>query len=212
MHVRLPCRGSRGPRFRGVRAGWVAALALCGMPLAAPARAGSAGGSDASPAPPPVPLENLLRLPAAVPAPEPQPTVGGATRREWLARFHRARADLASARERLDSAQDKLAKLAAGSDSYRPVAPGAQAGASENSPLSYGLREKIRKGREDVAKAKQALEDLRVKANLAGVPADWMSEPAAAQAPRRTRESSSGAPAPEASDALGEPRPSATDR
>lgn len=199
--------------------------------MAAPAWAGSAGndasspavppGNDASPpavplgddaSPPAVPLENLLRLPAAVTAPEPQPTVGGATRKEWLARFHHARTDLASARKRLASAQDKLAKLAAGSDSYRPVAPGAQPGSSENSPLSYGLREEIRRDREDIDKAKQALEELRVQANLAGVPADWMGEPAGERAPLRARESSSGAPAPQASDALGEPRPGATAR
>ena len=52
------------------------------------------------------------------------------------------------------------------------AAPGAGANA-ENSPLSYKLRQDIRRQREDVEQAERALTELRVEANLAGVPEDW---------------------------------------
>jgi hypothetical protein len=87
-------------------------------------------------------------------------------------------ADLATARERLASAQTQLGELAANTESWQVTAPGAAAGAStENGPLSYSLRQEIRRARDDIARAEQAYRELRIEANFAGVPAEWMGAP-----------------------------------
>jgi hypothetical protein len=130
---------------------------------------------DAAPAPSPVPLDALLRLPGSAAPPTEQPSRGGATRKEWEERFARANADLAAARERLASAQTQLGELAANTESWQVTAPGAAAGSSgENGPLSYSLRQEIRRAREDIARAEQAYHELRIEANFAGVPPEWM--------------------------------------
>ena len=56
---------------------------------------------------------------------------------------------------------------------WKVSAPGAQAGAGENSPVDYGLRQEIQRNREDVVRAERKLRDLIVEANLAGVPENW---------------------------------------
>ena len=52
------------------------------------------------------------------------------------------------------------------------AAPGAQPTA-ENSPVSYKLRQEIRRQREEVGRAERRLRELEVEASLAGVPAEW---------------------------------------
>ncbi len=56
------------------------------------------------------------------------------------------------------------------------AAPGAQPTA-ENSPVSYKLRQDIRKYREEVGRAERRLRDLEVEASLAGVPPEWQKAP-----------------------------------
>jgi hypothetical protein len=127
---------------------------------------------------PSVPLDALLKLPTAAAPPTEQQSRAGITKQEWEERFARANADLAAARERLASAQTQLGQLAANTESWQVTAPGGTAGASgENGPLSFGLRQEIRRAREDIASAEQAYHELRIEANFAGVPAEWMGAP-----------------------------------
>jgi hypothetical protein len=126
---------------------------------------------------PPVPLDALFKLPNAAAPPTQQPGRGGIPRKEWEERFARASADLAAARERLATAQAQLGELASDTESWQVTAPGAAAGASENGPLSYSLRQEIRRAREDIARAEQAYHELRIQANFAGVPPEWMGTP-----------------------------------
>jgi hypothetical protein len=39
--------------------------------------------------------------------------------------------------------------------------------------VSYKLRQDIRRQRDEVAQAERVLQELRIEANLAGVPEDW---------------------------------------
>jgi hypothetical protein len=143
--------------------------------VATPASAEDAPKEDATA--PPVPLDALLRLPSATAPPPEQPTRGGTTRKEWEARFARASSDLAAARERLATAQSQLEEMAANTESWQVTAPGPVGAGSEGGPLSYSLRQEIRRAREDIARAEQAYHELRIEANFAGVPPEWMGAP-----------------------------------
>lgn len=154
-------------------------LSLAGPALAQPA-------SEERPAPPPqaaaeagktpaVGLDSLLRLPSK-PAPVAEPRSGGASRQEWQQRFAAARADVASAQQAIDQAQRELGELAGGGTSWQMSAPGAQAG-TEAAPVSFRLRQELRRQREELANAERRLTELEVEANLAGVPQEWIQPP-----------------------------------
>lgn len=160
--------GARAALAAGIGLVWLAAVPLAAEP-----------GPAEDAAPPPVGLDALLKIPRSTPALEGDgERVAGATRSEWEERFAAARGDVAGARRRLSDAQRKLEKLAQNTNDWQMAAPGAPAG-SENSPLSYELRQTIRREREEVERAEKAFEELRVEANLAGVPRAWQ-EPAEA--------------------------------
>jgi hypothetical protein len=147
----------------------LAACLACLLPHAAPA-----DPQEAAAAPPGanVGLDSLLKLPPNSAAPE-QARTGGATRQEWEQRFGTARGDVDAARKALDKAQQELGKLASGTEAWQMGAPGAQAG-TENSPVSFRLRQEIRTQREELARAEKRLSELEVEAKLAGVPDDWI--------------------------------------
>jgi hypothetical protein len=136
----------------------------------------SAGAEDApetevDTAPSPVGLDALLRLPPQSPTPQPESRDLG-DQKEWEARFAAARTDLEAARAALAASQAELDELAADGGAWQMAPPGAGANA-QNSPVSYRLRQDIRRQRGEVAQAERALEELRIEANLAGVPEDW---------------------------------------
>lgn len=145
----------------------VAALGLALVVAAAP-RAGAEEGAP-PPEAPPVGLDQLLKLPDdyGVEAQER----GGATASEWRRRFRDARAEVESARQRLERTQSQLEQLAQDSDQWQMAAPGTSN--PENSPVSYKLREELRRQRAEVVRAERELKDLEVEANLAGVPEAW---------------------------------------
>jgi hypothetical protein len=123
--------------------------------------------------PAPVPLDALFRLPPAAPQTTPSDgRIGGATREVWEERFRAARSDVEDHSAALKRAQAELGEMASGADSWQIAAPGAPAGA-ENSPLSYKLRQEIRRQREELAAAEARLDELRIEANFAGVPEEW---------------------------------------
>ncbi len=155
----------------GRRVGLALASALC---LLAAGASGPSAAEDAHA--PPVGLDALLKLPSGTGVRSSVPLAGGATRNEWLARFDLARLELLGAEQRLATAQQQLGEIAADTSTWQVSAPGGVAGASESGPLSFTLRQEIRRHREDIANAQQALDELRIEANLAGVPVGWTGE------------------------------------
>jgi hypothetical protein len=153
---------------------------LAGLPLRAEPEAEAADPAparapleDAAPKAP-VGLDALLKLPPSGPPPE-APQRGGGGPDEWRARFAAARGELEAAESALAEAQQKLGALASNRDSWQVAAPGAQAG-SDTGPLSFSMRQEIRRQREEVERAQRELDELRIQANLAGVPEAWMTE------------------------------------
>jgi hypothetical protein len=158
-----------------------ATLALiAGAVRADPAQAPPTAPAEKAPA---VGLDSLLKLPPAG-SPVAEPRAGGASRQEWEQRFATARGDVQAARDAIDKAQQELGSLAKGSENWQMAAPGVQAGA-ENSPMSYRLRQELRKQREELSAAERRLTDLEVEANLAGVPEEWTRLPEPATPPKR---------------------------
>jgi hypothetical protein len=150
----------------------ISALLLMLQVAAFPARAEDESKAATDAVPSPVELDALLRLPAQSPAPEPAGAGDRKDRKEWEARFEAARAELELAREQLAASQAELGELALDGNAWQMAPPGVEANA-ENSPVSYKLRQDIRRQRADVDQAERSLMELRIEANLAGVPEDW---------------------------------------
>jgi hypothetical protein len=119
---------------------------------------------------PPVAYDALFRLPSGAGS---DPTENaGLDRKRWEDRFAVVRGDLDQAREALAKTQSELEGIARNTESWQMAAPGAQPTA-ENSPISYKLRQDIRRQREEVGRAERRLRELDVEAGLAGVPLEW---------------------------------------
>ncbi len=130
-----------------------------------------AADGEVEPPPRSVTLDQLLTLPSALPVESGQR--GGQTRAEWNSRFAEAGAAVETAKADLDESLDRLSELAGRTSNWKVSAPGVQAAPSDNSPVNYGLKQEIRRRREEVVRAERALRDLIVEANLAGVPKNW---------------------------------------
>jgi predicted nucleic acid-binding Zn-ribbon protein len=131
----------------------------------------AAGARAAEDAPPPqVDLERLLRLPRSYDASVPR--YGGATQVEWRERFAKAQRDLDLASVALEEVEEELKSMANESSQWQVSAPG-QTQSSETSPLSFRLREEIRRQREEVARAQKRERSLDIEADLADVPEEW---------------------------------------
>jgi hypothetical protein len=133
----------------------------------APGTATTATGES----PPTVTLDRLLTLPTALKVGSVRR--GGATRAEWHSRFSAAEAEVEAANEALEESLDKLDDLAGEASNWKVGAPGVQINPDDETPLSYGLRQEIRRRREDVERTERELRGLRIEANLAGVPEHW---------------------------------------
>lgn len=166
----------------GVALALLAAAAVAAEP-AEPAKP-AAGGAAAPQAGTSVGLDSLLRLPPSG-APAEQPRAAGATRQEWQQRFATAHGDVEAAKKAIDQAQQELEKIVHGTDAWQMSAPGTPAG-TENSPVSYKLRQELRRQREELAAAEKRLTELEVEANLAGVPSDWIAPEATPPPPQDT--------------------------
>lgn len=162
LPIRLPIRIGRPAAGRTLllALGAVAGLALA-LPSAAedPAPAGSGPG-----------LDELLRLPSNLDYGVERR--GGATRSEWRARFAEARLREREAEAALRKAQEELAELGIESEAWTVGPPGVGAGGAD-APLSFQLRQEIKRQEAEVTQARARLRDLEVEANLAGVPREW---------------------------------------
>ena len=57
-----------------------------------------------------------------------------------------------------------------------PPGGGGSGGGPSASPLSFKLRQKLKEDRESLEEAERALRELRIEADLAGVPLDWRGD------------------------------------
>ena len=172
-------------RLRWIALGLLVALAASASAAddAAPAQSGGSA-ADSKPAAgepaqaPPVAYDALFRLPSDTgPAPAPSDETSALDRKRWEERFAAVRGDLDDARAELAKSQSQLESMARKTENWQMAAPGAQPTA-ENSPVSYKLRQDIRRQREDVGRAERRLRELEVEASLAGVPPEWRAAPA----------------------------------
>ena len=97
---------------------------------------------------------------------------GGATRAEWRAQFMEARNSLTKSQADLAKTRHEIEANAADNGSWKMAPPGASLANSE-SPTSFRLTQQLRRDREEVKQAEQALTALDVEANIAAVPEDW---------------------------------------
>jgi hypothetical protein len=126
------------------------------------------GASDVSS---PVGLDKLLRLPKSFDA-KPSRRRGNADEREWKERFSASAAQMAEAESALGTAVSELEEVAGGSGQYSIAPPGANADPTA-SPVSFRLRQQIRRRREAVEEAERDHRALMIEADLAEVPAQW---------------------------------------
>lgn len=119
-------------------------------------------------------LDDLLRLPSGFETQATERPVAGASEEEWRRRFTRAERSIAEAREKLAATKRELDGMAeTGGASQWSVAPPGASAQQSTSPLSFKLRQELQRNREDLETAEKALRELRIEADLAGVPADW---------------------------------------
>ena len=192
------------PGFAGLESGvviqrrkavcWVLGLWVVPIPV------GPALGEGEAASVPAVRLERLYQLPQQLAPRATQAWPGGADREEWEQRFRLAHRELDEATAAIGAAQKELEGMASGGGSWQLAAPGAGAGA-ENSPLSFRLRQELRRQRENQAKARAKLTDLRVEASLAGVPQEWQDAQSASNQDRLGRKKQNAGSAKSAVDA-----------
>lgn len=129
-------------------------------------------------------LDDLLRLPSGFEAKEPGRPVAGASEEEWRRRFARAEKAIGEAQATLAETKQELDGLAGtGGSSQWSVAPPGASEQQSTSPLSFKLRQELARNREALDEAQRALRELKIEADLAGVPAEWRLVAGAPTAP-----------------------------
>jgi len=126
---------------------------------------------ETQPAPPPIGLDQLLRLPSDMQYDVERK--GGIERGEWRERFRKAIGERDDAAKALQESRDQLSEMAAQTDGWNLGAPGTSGSVDPDAPLSFELKQRIRRQRRELDEAKERLRALEVQANLAGIPADW---------------------------------------
>jgi len=128
-------------------------------------------------------LDALLKLPTGYRTQRPSaPSVAGASEAEWRRRFLETRESLSEARQNLAETKHELDTAAASSGgsqwSIAPPSGGGGGGADASaSPLSFKLRQRLRANRSDLEIAERNIRELKIQANLAGVPKSWRGSP-----------------------------------
>lgn len=135
-------------------------------------------------------LERLLQLPSGFIQPNAR-TVAGAGETEWERRFTVVQKRLESAVESLAMTKSKLDSVAdeGGASQWAVAPPGSSGGGGPtNSPLSFKLRQDLLRHRDELDAAEKAVKELRIEADLAGVPMGWRSGDLNTPVPRRIPE------------------------
>ena len=124
-------------------------------------------------------LDALLSVPKDYLQPKGR-VVGGAGEDEWRRRFTQVHKRLERAQTALDETKGALdnAAVGTGGSQWAVAPPGASGGgpSASDSPLSFKLRQELLRNREQLEEAERALRELRIEADLAGVPADWRDD------------------------------------
>ena len=162
-------------------AAWpVAAQETLSAPLQAEAESGGDDAAEAeaearpeTEAPPAtdVELDALLKLPNPLDFREERK--GGAGQSDWRRRFREGQDRIATAKRKLAQVDSQLDEAAESGGSQWQMAPPGQQSSGEVGPLSFKLREDLRRARAEVEEAERAYRALEVEADLAGVPASW---------------------------------------
>jgi len=138
-----------------------------------------------------VELDSLLRLPSGFGSASPR-AVAGAGKSEWRRRFVKADRELLEARTSLNETKRELDEVAldGGSSQWSIAPPGAGGGEPSPgaSPLSFKLRQQLREDRDRIDAKKRALRELRIEADLAGVPKAWRAVNPSPPESSRTRQ------------------------
>lgn len=170
-------RAIQTARLRAFGVWFALALVCSAAPALAEPEAAAEVGAEA------VPLNRLLRLPAGSGVGSQVERHGGHTKPQWQTRFRDAREAHSAATEAIALTREKIEKkvLEDGGGAWRMGAPGLgslqDAGDGGDSPLDYQLTQRLRRNREELARAERELQDLEVEANLASVPPDWRAMP-----------------------------------
>jgi len=147
--------------------------------LVVPLICATAAAADPEAPPENVSLDALLTLPSALPGEASQR--GGLSRAEWRNKFAAVEAEVEAAKADLDASLAKLTEMMGKTSNWKVAAPGVQAAPDEGATTNYGLKQEIRRKREEVERAERKLIDLVVEANLADVPEDWYKQPESPQ-------------------------------
>ncbi len=182
---------SLGGQGRGAglicRLGLVMAIHL-GLPLAsaaddtfsrqdpAPAREEAPEDAPRSAEPAPdVALDDLLKLPNTMSFGNERRAGGSAD--EWRRRFREGRDAIREATDALDEtkrALDEMAEGGGGGGQWQVAPPGSNQ--TELQPMSFKLREEVKRNRARQSEAKKRFRALEIEADLAGVPPEWRGD------------------------------------
>jgi hypothetical protein len=135
-------------------------------------RAAESPPDDASSGLPPedVALDRLLQLPTTMRF--DSESRQGASEAEWRTRFRESLAEIRTADDSLQRSRNELeAASGGGGGSWQMAPPGSSS--TENSPVSFKLREDIRRGKDQVDETQRKHRELEVQADLADVPLSW---------------------------------------
>ena len=141
------------------------------VPSTSPGRIGVPLGVDPG-------IESLLQLPRGFVATSPK-AVAGATETEWRRRFKDAGSALSEARSSLAATKLELEGVAVGggANQWSVAPPGSASDSSPaTSPLSFRLRQQLRGDRARIDSTEKAYRELRIAADLAGVPENWRDQ------------------------------------
>jgi hypothetical protein len=118
-------------------------------------------------------LDALLQIPNGFVTNEPE-EVAGAGESEWRRRFTKADREMAEALASLEATKRELEGLAVGGSSsqWSIAPPGGESGPT-TSPMSFKLRQQLRGDRDLIDIREKAKRELRIEADLAGVPQSW---------------------------------------
>lgn len=158
---------------------WITALALTlGWLLAGSGPAVAEGEQDSPQAKPGAApaLSDLMHVPQGYGLPT-SAEVAGTSEARWRGRFRSALGRLAEAREKLIATRRELDGMAGqGGASQWSVAPPTAGAAPSSSPLSFKLRQALKAQRGELEEAERGLRELRIEADLAGVPQSWRGD------------------------------------
>ncbi|MBW2270874.1 MAG: hypothetical protein JRH16_20115 [Deltaproteobacteria bacterium] len=159
--------------------GWTAMVPLLAhaegsesdLTVTGPAAEPAPEAESSDPPPEDVALDRLLQLPTGMSFDGDRRR--GASEAQWRSRFRESRAAIQAAEQSLAIARGELEEASggAGGGQWQMAPPGSNN--TENSPVSFKLREQIRSGKEQVDAAQRQHRELEVEADLADVPQSW---------------------------------------